>query len=306
MLIFGATIRFAGEEFSRMISEYLRMEKAIRYIEENAADQPCLKEVAQHVGLSPFHFQKQFKRWAGVSPKRYLQFLTVENAKELLLQSASVLDTAFVVGLSSPGRLHDLFISVEALTPGQFKVSGEGMVIRYGYYDSPFGRCQIALSDMGICDLRFIDRGMDEVEELDLKEKWRPAILLKDNETVTSTARRIFESFTESATRDLKLDLRGTNFQIKVWQALLNIPEGSVVSYSDLARKIDRPDAVRAVAGAVGKNPIAYLIPCHRVLRKSGEIGDYRWGVARKRMILARELTDKYENVARFGDGLKT
>jgi len=271
-------------------SDYRRVEKAILFIEEHAGEQPGLDKVARHVGLSPYHFQRIFKRWTGVSPKRFLQFLTVERAKKLLHRSSSLLNTAFDVGLSGPGRLHDLFLSTESLTPGQFKSGGVGLVIRYGHCQSPFGLCLLAMTEQGICDLRFIDGGAKDLALRDLGEKWKGARLEEAQKEACDTVRRIFGQTGSSTPEPLLLYLRGTNFQIKVWEALLHVPEGAVISYSALAGKVGRRDAVRAVAGAVGSNPIAWLIPCHRVLRSSGEIGGYRWGIARKKMMLAREL----------------
>jgi AraC family transcriptional regulator of adaptative response/methylated-DNA-[protein]-cysteine methyltransferase len=271
-------------------SDYQKMEKAIRFLEENSEEQPTLDEIARYVGLSPFHFQRVFKRWVGVSPKRYLQFLTVENAKILLNQSAPVMNTAFDVGLSGPGRLHDLFVSVETVTPGQFKSRGQDVEIRYSISDTPFGNCLLAMTQKGICDLRFVDDDREGQAVSDLSKKWSAAALAADQQLGDEMVQRIFGSAPGPGPEKLTLDLHGTNFQIKVWQALLRIPEGNVVSYTDVARGIGRPDAVRAVAGAVGKNPVAWLIPCHRVLRSSGELGGYRWGLTRKKIMLAREL----------------
>ncbi len=271
-------------------TDYQKMEKAIRFLEENSEEQPTLDEIARYVGLSPFHFQRVFKRWVGVSPKRYLQFLTVENAKILLNQSAPVMNTAFNVGLSGPGRLHDLFVSVETVTPGQFKSRGQDVEIRYSISDTPFGNCLLAMTQKGICDLRFVDDDREGQAVSDLSKKWSAAALAADQQLGDEMVQRIFSSAPGPGPEKLTLDLHGTNFQIKVWQALLRIPEGNVVSYTDVARGIGRPDAVRAVAGAVGKNPVAWLIPCHRVLRSSGELGGYRWGLTRKKIMLAREL----------------
>jgi AraC family transcriptional regulator of adaptative response/methylated-DNA-[protein]-cysteine methyltransferase len=277
-------------------SDYLRVEKAIRYLEENAADQPGLEEVAEYLGLSPFHFQRIFTRWAGVSPKRFLQYITASHAKKLLRESTSVLDTTFEIGLSSPGRLHDLFISVEAMTPGQYKQNGGGIKIRYGVHETPFGKCLLAETEYGICNLLFIDElDNNKIAGL-LKESWKAAEIFEDSDVTGSTVQKIFGDTVESAVKaPLKLQLSGTNFQIKVWNALLSIPEGHVTSYSDVARRVGRPKAARAVANAVGRNPIAYLIPCHRVLRSSGEIGGYRWGTARKRAMLTREMVARQE-----------
>jgi AraC family transcriptional regulator of adaptative response/methylated-DNA-[protein]-cysteine methyltransferase len=271
-------------------TDYQKMEKAIGFLEENSEEQPTLDEIARYVGLSPFHFQRVFKRWVGVSPKRYLQFLTVENAKILLDQSAPVMNTAFDVGLSGPGRLHDLFVSVETVTPGQFKSRGQDLEIRYSISESPFGRCLLAMTQKGICDLQFVDENSEDQAVRDISGKWSAAALVKDQDMGDVLISGIFNTMAGSGPEQLSLDLQGTNFQIKVWQALLRIPAGSIVSYTDVARGIGRPDAVRAVAGAVGKNPVAWLIPCHRVLRSSGELGGYRWGLARKKIMLAREL----------------
>lgn len=271
-------------------TDYEKIEKAIMFLEENSLDQPTLDEAAVHVNLSPYYFQRLFKKRVGVSPKRYLQFLTVENAKVLLNRSASVMETAFDVGLSGPGRLHDLFVSVETVTPGQFKTRGRSIEICYAISDSPFGRCLLAMTQKGVCDLRFVDGARGEKAVMDLSRKWSAAVLSEDQQMGDEMVRRIFSPMSGSGPEKLYLDLYGTNFQIKVWQALLRIPEGKVVSYTDVAKGIGRSDAVRAVAGAVGKNPIAWLIPCHRVLRRSGKPGGYRWGMTRKKIMLAREL----------------
>lgn len=274
-----------------MDSEYSRIERAIHYLEDHAGMQPGLNEVAEQVGLSPYHFQRVFKKWTGISPKRYLQFLTVENAKKLLDRSAPVLETAYDVGLSGAGRLHDLFVSVETVTPGQYKSGGAGVQIRYGFHQTPFGRALFAITGNGITDLMFVGDDGEGNILVELRRKWRAAFIEEDETATGEVAGQIFGPNLQQGKGDgINLILRGTNFQIKVWLALLCIPEGSVVSYSDVAGSIGRPDAVRAVAGAVGSNPIAWLIPCHRVLRRSGELGGYRWGVTRKKIMLAKEL----------------
>lgn len=257
--------------------DYESIESAIRYVERNASQQPSLERVAEHVGLSPHHLQRTFKRWAGLSPKRFLQFLTAEHAKARLRDACTVLDTAYDVGLSGAGRLHDLFVSVEAVTPGEFKRRGEGTEIRYGVHPTPFGDCLLALTNRGICALWF-DSNVEQ-----FRDEWRSAHLIEDRPATRPVIERIF------AGERPPLLLRGTNFQVQVWRALMQIPEGTTVSYSSLADAIGRPRATRAVASAVARNPISYLIPCHRVLRTSGGMGGYRWGVARKRAMLMRE-----------------
>lgn len=279
-------------------SDYQRIDKAILFLEEHAVEQPSLDAVAAHIGLSSWHFQRLFKTWAGVSPKRFLQYLTVEHAKNLLRESASVLDTALDVGLSGPGRLHDLFVGVEAMTPGEYKRNGRELVLQYGVHGTPFGDCLIAVTRRGICSLGFIEGESRERAVTRLRESWKEATLLENPGASEQVVRQIFSTSGVGGQAPLQVMLKGTNFQIKVWEALLRIPEGAVVSYGALAETIGHPGAHRAVGTAVGQNPIAYLIPCHRVLRNSGEIGGYRWGTARKRAILAMEAALRAERPA--------
>ncbi len=282
------------------LSDYRRVEEAIRFLELHAAEQPSLDEVAGTIGLSPWHFQRLFTRWAGVSPKRFLQYVTVEAAKKLLEESATILDAALEVGLSGPSRLHDLFISAEAMTPGEFKNSGEGLEIRYGIHPTPFGDCLVATSPRGICALEFLD-GADEgaPEEQThekalpalaaLRRRWKGAKFIEDPLPGSKAMRRFARETEPRGDEPLRLHLRGTNFQLKVWQALLAIPEGCLVSYGVLAGMIGSPGSARAVGAALGQNPVGLLIPCHRVLRASGELGGYKWGTARKRALIAYE-----------------
>ncbi|TYO99061.1 AraC family transcriptional regulator of adaptative response/methylated-DNA-[protein]-cysteine methyltransferase [Geothermobacter ehrlichii] len=280
--------------------DYRRIEQAIHFLEEHATDQPSLEEVAAHIGLSPYHFQRLFKAWAGVSPKRFLQHLTVESAKRLLRDSASVLEAALDVGLSGPGRLHDLFVSVEAMTPGEYKSWGRELNLQYGYHPTPFGECLIAVTGRGICSLAFVDRETRDRALEELRHNWREASLVENPRTSEDIVGQIFAPAQKRGQKPLKVLLKGTNFQLKVWQALLKIPEGAVVTYGALADAVGHRGAHRAVGTAVGHNPIAYLIPCHRVLRSNGGIGGYRWGTTRKRAILAREaaLVDKNEKTS--------
>jgi len=269
---------------------FSRIEKAIRFLAENADRQPSLDTVAAHVGLSPFHFQKLFKRWAGVSPKRFLQYLTVVDAKLLLRDSASVLDTAYEVGLSGPGRLHDLFVSVEAVTPGEFKAFGRNLELRYGFFPTPFGECLAAMTERGICSLEFVEKQGRRKAEDHLRQAWKEAALIEDRRACQAAIAMIFGPAPGQLPAPIKILLRGTNFQLKVWEALLCIREGAVVSYASLADLVGHPGSSRAVGNAVAHNPLAYLIPCHRVLRATGEMGGYRWGLPRKRAMLAMEM----------------
>ncbi|MBK7452468.1 MAG: methylated-DNA--[protein]-cysteine S-methyltransferase [Anaerolineales bacterium] len=271
---------------------YKLIELAIQYIEANVNRQPELEEIASAVGVSEYHFQRMFTRWAGISPKRFMQFLTKEHAKDLLARSENLLDTTHQVGLSSLGRLHDLFVNTEAVTPGEYKTRGAGLTIQYGFHHTPFGKCLIASTERGICNLSFFENS--EGQALDnLVSTWNQAKMLEDHRATASLAARIFLAQPVAGDRQsdspFKLYLRGTNFQIKVWEALLKIPTGTVTTYEHIAAQIGNPNAVRAVGTAVGHNPIAVLIPCHRVIRKSGEFGNYRYGAARKKALLARE-----------------
>jgi AraC family transcriptional regulator, regulatory protein of adaptative response / methylated-DNA-[protein]-cysteine methyltransferase len=269
-------------------SDYERVERAIRFIDERYRDQPRLEEVAVHVGLSPFHFQRLFRRWAGVSPKRFLQLVTAGHARHLLRSAGSTLDTAWDVGLSSPSRLHDLMVSIDAVTPGEVGSRGEGLVIRYGGHQTPFGRCLIAVTDRGVCALHFLDGDGSELLTA-LAADWPAATLQEDRNETGRIVERIFAARSEASKRPLPLLLKGTNFQVKVWEALLRIPPGAAATYGDVAEAIGAQRAVRAVGTAVGRNPVAYLIPCHRVLRSTGALGGYRWGTERKRAMLAWE-----------------
>jgi AraC family transcriptional regulator of adaptative response/methylated-DNA-[protein]-cysteine methyltransferase len=273
----------------QMSEDYLRIEQAIQYLENHYKDQPRLEEVAANIGLSEYHFQRLFTRWAGVSPKRFLQFLTKEGAKELLDQSENLLDTTHHVGLSSLGRLHDLFVTTEAVTPGEYKSHGAGVTIRYGIHPTPFGKCLIATTERGICHLSFVETS--EGETIDqLVAEWQQATMIEDFRSTVSLIEPIFDLRYSHRNKPLNVHLRGTNFQLKVWEALLQVPTGAVTTYEGIAARIGKPGATRAVGTAIGHNPIAVLIPCHRVIRKVGEFGNYRYGSLRKKALLAREF----------------
>ncbi|HKY55613.1 MAG TPA: methylated-DNA--[protein]-cysteine S-methyltransferase [Anaerolineales bacterium] len=269
--------------------DYQRIEQAIKYLEIHYKDQPSLEEVAANIGFSEYHFQRLFTRWAGVSPKRFLQFLTKESAKELLNGSENLLDTTHQVGLSSLGRLHDLFVTTEAVTPGEYKSRGEGLTIRYGIHLTPFGKCLIGLTERGICHLGFVQTSEGDAID-NLVADWKEAKMIEDYRATASLVEPIFHLRYNTRIKPLTLHLRGTNFQLKVWEALLSIPMGAVITYEGIASRIGKPNAVRAVGTAVGHNPIAVLIPCHRVIRKVGGFGNYRYGALRKKALLAREL----------------
>jgi AraC family transcriptional regulator of adaptative response/methylated-DNA-[protein]-cysteine methyltransferase len=272
-----------------MTSDYRRIEKAIIYLQQHIYDQPGLEEIAEQVHLSPYHFQRLFKRWAGVSPKRFLQFLTLDYAKQLLKESHSQLEAAYDTGLSSPSRLHDLFVAVDAVTPGEYKNLGSGLEIFYGVHPSPFGDCLIAVTERGLCGLSFIDKAGAHAASGDLQRRWPRAHLAQDPAKTKAIVAQVFDPPQERDAAPIPLLLRGTNFQLKVWEALLRIPTGTVTSYQGLAKAIGNPAASRAVGSAVGANPIAYLIPCHRVILSTGVFGNYRYGSARKTAILGWE-----------------
>jgi AraC family transcriptional regulator of adaptative response/methylated-DNA-[protein]-cysteine methyltransferase len=287
--------------------DYIRIEAALEYLATNGERQPTLKDVADHVGLSEHHLQRTFTRWAGISPKRFLQFQTVEAAKSLLLDSRSVLDTTYSAGLSSGGRLHDLFITLEAMTPGEYKARGAGLTITIGFHDSPFGECLVAFTDRGVCGLSFVIGQDREGARDEVVRRWPGAALVDDSEAVRPVAERVFAAWAGQTwgpdvpepggsavtPTPLSLLVRGTNFQVRVWEALLRIPAGTVVTYEDIAQAVGQLGATRAVGTAIARNPVAYLIPCHRVIRKTGAFGGYHWGAARKVAMLLRETAEE-------------
>ncbi len=261
---------------------YATVAKAIDYIRSHAKRQPSLAEVAAAVNLSEYHLQRVFSEWAGLSPKRFLQYLTKEHARRALRGSMDVLSTALESGLSGPGRLHDLMISCEAMSPGQLRAQGHGVQVRFGFANTPFGTALLGWTPHGVCHLAFCDADGDEEKQRFLAY-WSAASLTQDDDGASRLVERIFPS--EPTPGRLHLALQGTNFQIKVWEALLRIGSSQLVSYGRLARMAGVPKAQRAVGGALAANRIGFLIPCHRVIRESGDTGDYRWGISRKMAI---------------------
>lgn len=280
--------------------DYARIERAIQYLDQRAPAQPTLAELAHHVGLSESHFQKLFSRWAGISPKRFVQVQTLERAKSLLAESRPVLDVAWESGLSGGGRLHDLFVSLEAMTPGEYKAGGAGLEIRTGFHDTPFGECLIGVTERGVCHLAFTS-GEGTAAREELRARWPNAAFRDEVRETRLHVDHVFGAIdgtpglasgadtVDGLPRPLPLLVRGTNFQVKVWNALLRIPPGAVTTYEVVAAAIGAPSAIRAVGTAIGQNPVAWLIPCHRVIRKTGSLGGYRWGLPRKRSMLAWE-----------------
>lgn len=265
--------------------DFRRIEEAIRFIGSQYTRQPSLEEVAEHVHMSPYHFQRMFTRWAGISPKKFLQYLTLQYAREQLREDLSIEEIAYRAGLSGSGRLHDLFISMEGMTPGQYKKLGKGMTIRYGIHASPFGNYILgATAEQRICSLEFIRDEAEAVKSLRLQ--WSESSLEHDPRFTAPLARDLFS---EKPDTTLKLLVKGTPFQLKVWEALLKIPFGGLASYQAVSRYVNNPRGQQATGSAIGKNPVAYLIPCHRVVRKTGAIHGYRWGLARKSAMIGWE-----------------
>jgi AraC family transcriptional regulator of adaptative response/methylated-DNA-[protein]-cysteine methyltransferase len=277
-------------DYHQYAQDYRAVEGALNYLEENYQSQPSLEQLAASVGYSPHHFQRLFARWVGISPKRFIQFLTKEHAKALLEDSANLLDAAYQAGLSGPGRLHDLFVACEAVTPGEYKQRGSGLTIHYGFHDTPFGECLLATTERGVCGLYFVADGQREETLRLLEQRWSRARLVAAPERTAPLIPLIFPLEAEPGEQPLHLYLNGTNFQIKVWEALLRVPPGQVISYEGLAELIGRPGSARAVSRALALNPLAVIIPCHRVIRKMGAFGGYRWGTARKKAILGWEM----------------
>jgi AraC family transcriptional regulator of adaptative response/methylated-DNA-[protein]-cysteine methyltransferase len=271
------------------MNEYERIARVIRHLEAHHAEQPDLATLAQVAGMSPYHFHRLFSTWAGITPKDFLQCLTLSHAKDLLQKGASVLDAALGSGLSGPGRLHDLCVILESATPGEVKSGGAGWRLGAGFAYSPFGRCLIATGPRGLCHLSFHDED-GAVAWSALHAHWPGARLTRDDAAAERLVAEIFTLRTPCSARStLRAFVQGTSFQVRVWRALLQVPPGALVSYGRLAAAIDEPRAARAVGAAVGRNPLAYLIPCHRVIRETGVIGAYHWGAVRKRAMLAWE-----------------
>lgn len=269
------------------MSDYQRIARAIEFITRTADRQPTLDDIAAQVHLSPFHFQRLFSRWTGVTPKRFLQVLTLERAKDLLAQSCPLLEVSAAVGLSSASRLHDHFVQLEAVTPGEFKRAGVGVTIVYGLHTTPFGDALIAATARGICQLSFVDDG-GVAALAELARRWPFALIREDKQSTAAAIDAIFAN-AAAPDRPLSLHVNGTNFQVNVWRALLRIPPAQLVSYTDIAAAVGRPGAARAVGQAVGSNPVAFVIPCHRVIQQSGRLGGYHWGETRKHAIHAWE-----------------
>jgi AraC family transcriptional regulator of adaptative response/methylated-DNA-[protein]-cysteine methyltransferase len=275
---------------NRLMNDYERIARIIRYLDERHAEQPDLATLAAYAGLSPFHFHRLFSAWAGITPKDFLQCLTLAHAKDSLRRGEGVLQAAVDAGLSGPGRLHDLCVSLEAASPGELKSGGAGWAITAGFAASPFGIYLAAEGPRGVCHLSFIETGAEEAAWDALRAEWPAARLQRDDDAAAVLAARIFTRGTDAGARPrLRACVRGTAFQVRVWRALLQIPPGALVSYGRLAAALDAPAAARAVGSAVGRNPLAYLVPCHRVIRDTGVIGGYRWGLERKRAIQAWE-----------------
>jgi AraC family transcriptional regulator, regulatory protein of adaptative response / methylated-DNA-[protein]-cysteine methyltransferase len=280
------------DELPPQNDDYALIRRAIVYLSEHWATHPPLDDLAAHVGLSPAHAQKLFKRWCGLSPKEFVQAIAIDHARGLLAGAASVLDTAHTVGLSGGSRLHDLFLTHEAMTPGDYKRRGEGVDITYGFHPTPFGDTLIMTTARGVCGVAFVneDEAQSEAEALeDMTRRWPKARYHVDAKATAPFAKRIFEPTTWTKERPLRLVLIGTDFEVKVWETLLKIPMGRAVSYSDIARYLGQPTASRAVGTAVGRNPISFAVPCHRVMRASGNLAGYHWGLTRKRALITWE-----------------
>ena len=269
--------------------DYDMVKHTLAFISENWREQPSLETLADQAGLSPTHLQRLFTRWAGLSPKAFLQAVTLDHARGLLRDSASILDASYELGLSGPGRLHDLFVTHEGMSPGIYKAHGRGLNISYGFHDCPFGRALILITSEGLAGLAFADHGKEKSALADMTSRWPEATYVENQQATAAYAKRIFESERWKPDQPLRIVFIGSDFEIRVWETLLRIPFGKASTYSDIASHIGKPKAARAVGAAVGKNPISFVVPCHRVLGKSGGLCGYHWGLTRKRAILGWE-----------------
>ena len=262
-----------------LMTDYERIAKAILFINQNFTSQPELDEVARHVHISPYHFQRLFKRWAGVSPKKFLQYISIQHAKQMLKNDMTLLDVSHETGLSGTGRLHDLFITIEGMTPGEYKNGGEKLLINFSYAETPFGDVMVASTPKGVCHMAFIESEKKGIERV--REQFPNASFTRKVDLLQQSALHVFtDDWSDMA--QIRLHLMGTPFQLKVWETLLRIPRGKLSTYADIGRSIGNPNASRAVGSAIGDNPVAYLIPCHRVIRSNGILGGYQWGEVRQ------------------------
>jgi AraC family transcriptional regulator of adaptative response/methylated-DNA-[protein]-cysteine methyltransferase len=270
-------------------ADYDIVRRAIAHIRGNWRRQPEVEEIAEAASVTPAELHHLFRRWAGLTPKAFLQALTLDSARQLLRSSASVLDASYEVGLSGPGRLHDLFVTHEAMSPGEWKSGGEGLTISYGFHPSPFGTALVMATERGLAGLAFADRNGDKAALADMRSRWPKAKYLEDTARTAPLAQRVFDPKLWRPDRPLRVVLIGTDFEVRVWETLLRIPLGRATTYSNIAGSIGAPKAARAVGAAVGKNPVCFVVPCHRVIGKSGELTGYHWGITRKRAMLGWE-----------------
>jgi AraC family transcriptional regulator of adaptative response/methylated-DNA-[protein]-cysteine methyltransferase len=270
-------------------ADYDIVRRAIAHIRGHWRAQPEIEEIAEAAGVTPAELHHLFRRWAGLTPKAFLQALTLDSARTLLRDSASVLDATYEVGLSGPGRLHDLFVTHEAMSPGEWKSGGEGLTVSYGFHPSPFGSALVMATPRGLCGLAFADQGEEQAALDDMRARWPKANLVEDTARTGPIAARIFDKTLWRQDRPLRVVLIGTDFEVRVWETLLRIPMGRATTYSNIAGRIGAPKAARAVGAAVGKNPISFVVPCHRVMGKSGDLTGYHWGITRKRAMLGWE-----------------
>jgi AraC family transcriptional regulator of adaptative response/methylated-DNA-[protein]-cysteine methyltransferase len=274
---------------ARAADDYAVVQRAIAFIAKNWRAQPATETIADAAGVAPDELHHLFRRWCGLTPKAFVQALTLDHARRLLRESASVLDAAYEVGLSGPGRLHDLFVTHEAMSPGEWKAGGEGLTLGYGFHPSPFGTALIMASERGLAGVAFADSGEDKNALADMMRRWPKARYVEDGARTAPLARRIFDPARWRADQPLRVVLIGTDWEVRVWEALLKIPMGRATTYSDIAKKVCTVKAARAVGAAVGKNPIAFVVPCHRVIGKAGDLTGYHWGLTRKRAMLGWE-----------------
>ncbi len=274
---------------NRTGTDYETVRRVIEFISQNWKDQPQLEEIAGQAAMEPLALQKVFTRWAGLSPKAFLQAVTLDHAKRLLAQDASILDASLELGFSGPGRLHDLFVTHEAMSPGVYKAKGAGLLMQYGFHDCPFGKALVLATDRGLAGMAFCDQGGEAAALADMQSRWPNAQYIRNDAATAPYASRAFDTARWRPEEPLKVVLIGTDFEIRVWEGLLSIPVGKATTYSGLANKLGHPNAPRAVGRAVGRNPVSFVVPCHRVVGKSGDLTGYHWGITRKRAMLGWE-----------------